>query len=25
VTTNADLATIFYMQGAGLAITLRKR
>ena len=25
VTTNADLATIFYMQGAGLAVTLRKR
>ena len=25
VTTNPDLATIFYMQGAGLAVTLRKR
>jgi caffeoyl-CoA O-methyltransferase len=25
VTTNADLATIFYMQGNGLAVTLKKR
>jgi caffeoyl-CoA O-methyltransferase len=25
VTTNPDLETIFYMQGAGLAVTLRKR
>lgn len=25
VTTNADLETIFYMQGAGLAVTLKKR
>jgi hypothetical protein len=25
VTTNPDLETIFYMQGAGLGITLKKR
>jgi predicted O-methyltransferase YrrM len=25
VTTNADLETIFYMQGAGLSVTLKKR
>ena len=25
VTTNADLETIFYMEGAGLAVTLKKR
>ena len=25
VTTNSDLETVFYMQGAGLAITLKKR
>jgi caffeoyl-CoA O-methyltransferase len=25
VTTNPDLETIFYMQGEGLAVTLRKR
>jgi hypothetical protein len=25
VTTNADLETVFYMQGGGLAVTLKKR
>jgi predicted O-methyltransferase YrrM len=25
VTTSADLETIFYMQGGGLAVTLKKR
>jgi len=25
VTTNPDLQTIFYMQGRGLAVTLKKR
>jgi hypothetical protein len=25
VTTNPDLETIFYMEGGGLAITLKKR
>jgi predicted O-methyltransferase YrrM len=25
VTTNADLETVFYMQGAGLGVTLKKR